>query len=112
MGKHKISAIYHKLDTAPTEKGTSSSKHPADLEEGIFVRKANYENPLTQDKRNSILRKGQEKIKKPQVKKVRFNPEIQELGNKSPWEDTLDEKWANLYMLATVAENAKPLNYQ
>ena len=106
MGKQKFSAIYHKLDTATTEKGTSSSKHPADLEEGIFVRKANYENPLTPDKRNSILRKGHEKIKKPQVKKVRFNPETQELGNNPPWEDKLDEKWANLYMLATVAENA------
>ena len=105
MGKQKLSAIYHKLDTAPKEKGTSS-KYPVKMDEGIFVRKAQYENPLTPDKRNSILRKGQEKIKKPQVKKVRFNPEIQELGNNPPWEDQLDEKWANLYMLATVAENA------
>ena len=102
MGKQKLSAIYHKLDTAPTEKGTSSSKYPANLEEGIFVRKAQYENPLTPEKRNSIIRKSQ----KPQFKKVRFNPEIQEIGNNPPWEDKLDEKWANLYMLATVAENA------
>ncbi|MFS8010048.1 hypothetical protein Hanom_Chr14g01292401 [Helianthus anomalus] len=105
MGKQKLSAIYHKLDIASQEKETSSSKNPANLEEGIFVRKANYENPLTPEKRNSILKKSQEK-KKPQTKKVRFNPEIQEFGNSSPWEDKLDEKWANLYMLATVAENA------
>ena len=102
MGKQKLSAIYHKLDNAPTEKGTSSSKYPVDPKEGIFVQKAQYENPLTPEKRNSIIRKSQ----KPQVKKVRFNPEIQELGNNPPWEDQLDEKWANLYMLATVAENA------
>ncbi|KAF5755509.1 hypothetical protein HanXRQr2_Chr17g0803601 [Helianthus annuus] len=105
MGKQKLSAIYHKLDSTPKEKGTSSSKYPVNLEEGIFVRKANYENPLTLEKRNSILRKGQEK-KKTQAKKVRFNPEVQELGNNPPWEDNLDEKWANLYMLATIAENA------
>ncbi|MFS7932406.1 hypothetical protein Hanom_Chr04g00367501 [Helianthus anomalus] len=106
MGEQRLSAIYHKLDTAPKEKGTSSSKYPADLEEGIFVRKAQYENPLTPEKRNSIIRKSQEKRKKPQFKKVRFNPEIQEIGNNPRWEDKLDEKWAYLYMLATVAENA------
>ena len=105
MGKQKISAIYRKLDSTPKEQGTSSSKSPVKLEEGIFVRKANYENPLTPEKRNSILRKGQEK-KKPQTKRVRFNPEIQEISNNPPGENNLDEKWANLYLLATVAENA------
>ena len=52
-----------------------------------------------------IIRKGQEK-KKPQTKRVRFNPEIQEINNNPPEENNLDEKWANLYLLATVAENA------
>ena len=99
MGKQKLSAIYHKLDVA------SSSKNPVNLEEGIFVRKANYENPLSPEKRDSILKKSQEK-KKPRTKRVRFNPEIQELGNSTQWEDKIDKKWANLYMLATVAENA------
>ena len=53
-----------------------------------------------------IIRKSQEKGKKSQPKKVRFNPEIQEIGNNPPWEDKLDEKLADLYMLATVVENA------
>ncbi|KAJ0536229.1 hypothetical protein HanRHA438_Chr09g0419441 [Helianthus annuus] len=95
MGKQKLSAIYHKLDVA------SSSRNPVNLEEGIFVRKANYENPLSAEKRDSILKKSQ----KPRTKRVRFNPEVQELGNSAPWEDKIDGKWANLYMLATVAEN-------
>ncbi|MFS7908474.1 hypothetical protein Hanom_Chr01g00083541 [Helianthus anomalus] len=75
-------------------------KNPVNLEEGIFVRKANYENPLSPEKRDSILKKGQEK-KKPRTKRVRFNPEAQELGNSAPWKDKIDKKWANLYMLAT-----------
>ncbi|MFS7987802.1 hypothetical protein Hanom_Chr11g01027151 [Helianthus anomalus] len=85
MGKQKLSAIYHKLDTAPKEKGTSS-KYPANMDEGIFIRKAQFEQPLSPSKRNSILRKSREKEKKTQFKKVRFNPEIQELGNKEPLE--------------------------
>ena len=104
MGKQRLSAIYHKLDTSPKEKGTSS-KYPVDMDEGIFVRKAQFEKPLSPSKRNSILRKSQEKGKKSQPKKVRFNPETQEIGNNPPWKDKLDEKWAELYMLATVAVN-------
>ncbi|KAJ0897127.1 hypothetical protein HanRHA438_Chr08g0342251 [Helianthus annuus] len=72
MGKQKISAIYRKLDNTPKRQETSSFKTPVKLEEGIFVRKANYENPLTPKKRNLIIKKGQEK-KKPQTKRVRFN---------------------------------------
>ena len=104
MGKQRLSAIYYKLDTSPKEKGTSS-KYPADMDEGIFVRKAQFEKPLSPNKRNLIIRKSQEKGKKSQPKKVRFNPETQEIGNNPPWEDKLDEKWADLYMLATVAVN-------
>ena len=52
-----------------------------------------------------IIRKSQEKRKKSQPKKVRFNPETQEIGNNPPWEDKLDEKWADLYMSTTVAVN-------
>ncbi|MFS7910918.1 hypothetical protein Hanom_Chr02g00111851 [Helianthus anomalus] len=90
MGKQRLSDIYHKLDTAPKEKGTSS-KYPANIEEGIFVRKAQFEEPLSPSKRNTILRKSQAKGKKSQPKKVRFSPEIQEIGNNPPWEDKLDE---------------------
>ncbi|KAJ0495118.1 hypothetical protein HanIR_Chr12g0605311 [Helianthus annuus] len=63
MGKQKLSAIYHKLDIV------SSSKNPVNLEEGIFVRKANYENPLSPEKRDSILKKSQEK-KKPRTREL------------------------------------------
>ncbi|MFS8009267.1 hypothetical protein Hanom_Chr14g01282731 [Helianthus anomalus] len=102
MSKRRISDIYYKSDSSPKEKGSSSqtnfSGYSADIEEGIFVRKAQYENPLTPSKRSRILRKSQENMKKFQ--------ETQKIDNNPPWEDKLDEKWANLYMLATVAVNA------
>ena len=44
------------------------------------------------------------KILLPQRKEIQYLERV--LGNNPPWEDNLDEKWANLYMLATVAENA------
>ena len=106
MGKQRLSDIYHKLDSSPKEKGTSSSKYPTDTDEGIFVRNAQYEEPLSPNKRSLIIRKSQEKIKKSQPKEMRVNQKTQELGSKPPWEDKLDEKWADLYMLATVAVNA------
>ncbi|MFS8034932.1 hypothetical protein Hanom_Chr17g01587021 [Helianthus anomalus] len=62
MGKQRLSDIYHKLNTAPKEKGTSS-KNPAEMEEGIFVRKAQFEEPLSPSKRNFIIRKSQAKGK-------------------------------------------------
>ncbi|MFS8028008.1 hypothetical protein Hanom_Chr16g01505431 [Helianthus anomalus] len=83
MGKQRHSDIYHKLDTVPKEKGTSS-KYQAEMEEGIFVRKAQFEEPLSPRKRNLIIRKSQAKEKKSQPKKLRFNPEIQEIGNNPP----------------------------
>ena len=48
-----------------------------------------------------IIKKSKEQIREKKIKK-----ETVELLKKSPWEDKLDEKCANLYMLATVAENA------
>ena len=105
MGKQKLQDIYLKLDRSIYEEGSSSktkfSKLPTIPEEGIFVQKANYEYPLSSRKRNMIIKKSKEQIREKKIKK-----ETQELLKKSPWEDKLDEKWANLYMLATVAEHA------
>ncbi|MFS7953744.1 hypothetical protein Hanom_Chr07g00622171 [Helianthus anomalus] len=108
MGKQKLSNIYLKLDSLPKEKGSSSqsSRYSVDTEEGIFVRKAHYEEPLSPNKRSLIIRKSQEKLKKLQPKEKRVNQKTQELGNNPPWEDKLDEKRTDLYMLATVAINA------
>ena len=105
MGKQKLQDIYLKLDRSVYEEGSSSktkfSKLPTIPEEGIFVRKAQYEKPLSPRKRSMIIKKSKEQIREKRIKK-----ETQELINKSPWKDKLDEKWANLYMLATVAEHA------
>ena len=105
MGKQKLQDIYLKLDRSIYEEGSSSktkiSKLPTIPEEGIFVQKANYEYPLSLRKRNMIIKKSKEQIREKKIKK-----ETQDLIDKSPWEDKLDEKWANLYMLATVAEHA------
>ena len=105
MGKQKLQNIYLKLDRSVYEERSSSqnksSKLPTIPEEGIFVRKAQYENPLSPRKRSMIIKKSKEQIREKRIKK-----ETQELINKSPWEDKLDEKWTNLYMLATVAEHA------
>ena len=102
MGKQRISDIYRQLDNSPKDKGTSSqsnsSRYSADTREGIFIRKAQFEKPLTAKKRRRIIRKSQEK-------EMIINKETQEIGNNPPWEDELDEKWANLYMLATTAVN-------
>ena len=91
MGKQRLSDIYRQLDSAPKDKGSSSSKHSIDTGEGIFVRKAQFEQPLSPNKRSLIIRKSQEKIKKPQPKEVRMPKETQEIGNNPPWEDELDE---------------------
>ena len=101
MGKQKLQDIYLKLDRSVYEEGSSSSKLPTIPEEGIFVRKAQYEKPLSPRKRSMIIKKSKEQIREKRIKR-----ETQELINKSPWEDKLDEKWANSYMLATVAEHA------
>ncbi|MFS8007792.1 hypothetical protein Hanom_Chr14g01265181 [Helianthus anomalus] len=65
MGKQRISDIYRQLDKSPKDKGTSSqsnsSRYSADTKEGIFVRKAQFEEPLTAKKRRRIIRKSQEK---------------------------------------------------
>ncbi|MFS8018098.1 hypothetical protein Hanom_Chr15g01388151 [Helianthus anomalus] len=106
MGKERISNIYLQLDSSSKDKGTlfqsSSSRYSANTKEGIFIRKAQFENPLTAKKRSWIIRKSQEKIGTLQSKEVIINKETREIGNNSPWED---EKWANLYMLATTAVN-------
>ena len=109
MGKQRISNIYRQLDNSPKDKGTSSqsnsSRYSVDTKEGIFIRKAQFEKPLTAKKRRWIIRKSQEKVEKSQAKGVIINKETQEIGNNPPWEDELDEQWANLYMLATTAVN-------
>ncbi|KAJ0837121.1 hypothetical protein HanRHA438_Chr16g0774651 [Helianthus annuus] len=90
MGKQRLSDNYRQLDSAPKDKGSSSSKQSVDTEEGIFVREAQFEKPLSPNKRSLIITKSQEKIKKPQPK--RMPKETQEIGNNPPWEDELDEK--------------------
>ena len=54
MGKQKLQDIYLKLDRSVYEEGSSSktkiSKLPTIPEEGIFVRKAQYEKPLSPKK--------------------------------------------------------------
>ncbi|KAJ0704687.1 hypothetical protein HanPI659440_Chr14g0565351 [Helianthus annuus] len=91
MGKQKLQDIYLKLDRSVYEEGSSSktkfSKLPTIPEEGIFVRKAQYEKPLSPRKRSMIIKKSKEQIREKRIKK-----ETQELINKSPWEDKLDEK--------------------
>ncbi|MFS7946578.1 hypothetical protein Hanom_Chr06g00538041 [Helianthus anomalus] len=77
MGKQRISDIYHQLDSSPKDKGTSSqsnsSRYSANTEEGIFVRKAQFEEPLTAKKRRQIIRKSQEK-------EIIINKETQEIS--------------------------------
>ncbi|KAJ0886033.1 hypothetical protein HanRHA438_Chr09g0374681 [Helianthus annuus] len=114
MGKQRISDIYRQLDSSPKDKGTSfqpnSSGYLADIEEGIFIRKAQSKKPFTTKKRNWIISKSREKIKKLQPKGAIINQEInaqtQETGNNLLGEDELDEQWVNLHMLATTAVNA------
>ncbi|MFS7983725.1 hypothetical protein Hanom_Chr11g00977891 [Helianthus anomalus] len=64
MGKQKLQDIYLKLDRSVYEEGslsqTKASKLPTIPEEGIFVRKAQYENPLSPRKRNMIIKKSKE----------------------------------------------------
>ncbi|XP_035842269.1 uncharacterized protein LOC118488936 [Helianthus annuus] len=71
-------------------------------------RMAHYENPLTPKKRDWIIRKSQEKIGTSTSKEVIVNKESQEIGKNPPWEDELDEKWSDLYMLATTTVNLDP----
>ena len=112
MGKQKLSDIYHQLDSAQKTKRTSSqpnsSRYSVNTNEGIFIRKAHYENPLTPKKRDWIIRKSHEKIGTSNSKEVIVNKETQEIVKNPPWEDELDEKWSDLYMLATTAVNLDP----
>ncbi|MFS7927349.1 hypothetical protein Hanom_Chr04g00308021 [Helianthus anomalus] len=109
LGKRKFSDSYHQLDSTQKTKRTSSqptfSRYSVNISEGIFVRKAKYENPLTPEKRDLIIRKSQEKVGTSKSKEVVINKET---GKTPPWEDNLDEKWSELYMLATTAVNLDP----
>ena len=52
-----------------------------------------------------LLEKSQEKVGTSNSKEVVINTET---GKNPPWEDELEEKWSDLYMLATTAVNFDP----
>ncbi|MFS7998067.1 hypothetical protein Hanom_Chr12g01149321 [Helianthus anomalus] len=88
MGEQRFSDIYRQLDSAQKDKGTSSqsdsSRYSVNTKEGIFICKAQFENPLTAKKRSWIIRKSQEKIGTSKSKELIINKETQEICKNPP----------------------------
>ncbi|MFS8003422.1 hypothetical protein Hanom_Chr13g01213801 [Helianthus anomalus] len=117
MSKQGTSDAYRPLSSPPKDKGTSSQPNPsgysADTEEGIFIFKAQSEEPFPPKKKGWFSRGAHERrkmMKKLQQQRAlakanrELNAQTQET-NRPLWEEKLDRQLANFHMLATTAAN-------